>query len=135
MLTDYSSKTIKADIIQKNRQEASTTESYLLDKITKIEQIAKSISGATWIAPALINPEVQENIDHANSVLDRYNKCFNTDVIYQLDSNGTTIASSNRNSPDSFLGKSYKFRSYFQEALSGEAGNYFALGITSNLRG
>jgi len=135
MLTDYSSKTIKADIIQKNRQEASTTESYLLDKITKIEQIAKSISGATWIAPALINPEVQENIDHANSVLDRYNKCFNTDVIYLLDSNGTTIASSNRNSPDSFLGKSYKFRSYFQEALSGEAGNYFALGITSNLRG
>jgi PAS domain S-box-containing protein len=52
-----------------------------------------------------------------------------------MDANGMTVASSNRKDPDSFVGKSYRFRPYFQEAAKGELGHYFALGITSGKRG
>ena len=46
-----------------------------------------------------------------------------------------TIASSNRNDPDSFVGKSYRFRPYFIQARNGAPGRYFALGVTSLNRG
>jgi two-component system C4-dicarboxylate transport sensor histidine kinase DctB len=52
-----------------------------------------------------------------------------------MDANGMTVASSNRKDPDSFVGKSYRFRPYFQEAAKGQPGRYFALGITSGKRG
>ena len=52
-----------------------------------------------------------------------------------MDADGMTVASSNRKDPDSFVGKSYSFRPYFQEAAKGQAGRYFALGITSGKRG
>ena len=56
-------------------------------------------------------------------------------MAYLLDASGTTIASSNRGAPDSFLGQKYGFRPYFQSAMAGQAGRYFALGVTSKKRG
>ena len=76
-----------------------------------------------------------QDIKNANDVLDRYNSAMNTSVAYLMDTNGTTVASSNRNDPDSFLGISYRFRPYFQEAAKGQPYHYFALGITSGKRG
>jgi diguanylate cyclase (GGDEF)-like protein len=52
-----------------------------------------------------------------------------------MDGNGMTIASSNRNDRDSFVGKSYAFRPYFIQAINGVPGRYFALGTTSMKRG
>jgi diguanylate cyclase (GGDEF)-like protein/PAS domain S-box-containing protein len=75
------------------------------------------------------------DIEHANSALDRYNSALNASVSYLMAADGITVASSNRNDPDSFLGKSYRFRPYFQEAAKGQPGRYFALGITSGKRG
>ncbi|MCX5856069.1 MAG: PAS domain S-box protein, partial [Deltaproteobacteria bacterium] len=72
---------------------------------------------------------------HANSALDRYNSALSASVSYLMDADGMTVASSNRNDPDSFVGKSYRFRPYFQEAFRGNPYRYFALGITSGKRG
>jgi len=52
-----------------------------------------------------------------------------------MDSAGNTIASSNRNAPDSFVGKNYDVRHYFQQAIMGKPSTYLALGITSSRRG
>jgi PAS domain S-box-containing protein len=52
-----------------------------------------------------------------------------------LDRKGTTIASSNRKDSDSFVGKNFAFRPYYQQAVRGVAGSYLALGTTSNKRG
>jgi diguanylate cyclase (GGDEF)-like protein/PAS domain S-box-containing protein len=52
-----------------------------------------------------------------------------------MDAHGMTIASSNRNNTDSFVGKSYQFRPYFTQAIKGSLGRYFALGVTSLKRG
>jgi two-component system C4-dicarboxylate transport sensor histidine kinase DctB len=56
-------------------------------------------------------------------------------VTYLMAADGMTLASSNRKDPDSFLGKSYRFRPYFYEAAKGQPGRYFGLGITSGKRG
>jgi PAS domain S-box-containing protein len=52
-----------------------------------------------------------------------------------MDAGGMTLASSNRFDPDSFMGRSYDFRPYFQEAVKGQVGRYFAIGVTSGKRG
>ncbi len=98
------------------------------------EEAVKSMSGSPWIAPALESTSPQ-TLAQAHAVLDRYQQRFGASVAYLLDASGATIASSNRGAPDSFVGQKYAFRPYFKEAISGHAGRYFALGVTSKKRG
>jgi PAS domain S-box-containing protein len=71
----------------------------------------------------------------ANVILDRFNENLNTDVCYLMDAEGNTIASSNRNALDSFVGENFSFRPYFQKAMQGIPTTYLALGVTSGKRG
>jgi PAS domain S-box-containing protein len=52
-----------------------------------------------------------------------------------MDGAGKTIASSNRNTKDSFVGHDYAFRPYFIDAIKGRPGVYLAVGVTSGMRG
>ncbi|MDF2177954.1 ATP-binding protein [Aliiglaciecola sp. CAU 1673] len=74
-------------------------------------------------------------IDTANKLLSRYNASLLTDAVYLLNQDGVTLASSNWDAADSFVGSNYGFRPYFQEAMSGNPGSYFALGTVSGRRG
>ena len=74
-------------------------------------------------------------LNAANRVLDRFTYTLEADVCYLMDIKGNTIASSNRNDSDSFVGQNFSFRLYFQMAIMGQAASYLALGITSGKRG
>lgn len=56
-------------------------------------------------------------------------------ALYLMDSNGETIAASNWQTSDSFVGKNYSFRPYFQNALAGRSGFFFGIGVTTGLPG
>lgn len=91
------------------------------------------------------NPEVvsvfhSENyndtsLNSINERLDRYRSALSADVCYLMDKSGLTIASSNRNTPVSFIGKNYSFRPYFKKASEGSNAVYMARGVTSKERG
>jgi diguanylate cyclase (GGDEF)-like protein/PAS domain S-box-containing protein len=132
--TDYLGKNAQQKIIGESQTAVLTLSIYLSSTFTHIEGAVKSLAGSPWIAPALMSRRDQD-IEHANSVLDRYNSAMKASISYLMDADGTTVASSNRNDQDSFVGKSYRFRPYFQEAIKGQPGRYFALGITSGKRG
>jgi len=55
--------------------------------------------------------------------------------IFVFDTTGTTIASSNYNSPNSFVGESYEFRPYFRKAMDEGSAEYFAKGETTGEAG
>jgi len=74
-------------------------------------------------------------IEKANGILDHFVSGFGVSVCYLMDVDGHTIASSNRLSPTSFVGKNYAFRPYFQRAIQGLPSLYLALGVTSGKRG
>jgi PAS domain S-box-containing protein len=76
-----------------------------------------------------------KTLERANGVLDRVKKTLDVDVCYLMDNHGITIASSNRNDPDSFVGKDFSFRPYFQDAVAGLPSSYLALGASSRKRG
>ena len=103
-------------------------------EVQEAEEAVKAMSGSPWIAPALKSGSPQ-TLAQANAVLDRYQQRFGASAAYLLAPSGITIASSNRGDPDSFVGQNYAFRPYFQAAMAGTVGRYFALGVTSKKRG
>ena len=132
--TDYLGNKARQDIISESQASILTLSTYLSSTFTTIEGLVKALSGSPSITPALLSKHDQD-IENANRALDRYNSSMNASVTYLMDANGMTVASSNRKDPDSFVGKSYRFRPYYQEAAKGQPYHYFAMGITSKKRG
>ena len=73
--------------------------------------------------------------EQLNRYLERINKIAGTLDIYLMLPNGDTIAASNWAKEQSFIGKNFAFRPYFQQAIQGNLGRYYAVGTTSNERG
>ncbi|HEX7533665.1 MAG TPA: diguanylate cyclase, partial [Syntrophales bacterium] len=132
--TDYLGDRARQEIIKDNESAIALLSAHLTSEMNKIEGAVRSLSGSPWIAPALIS-RTDIDIANANSALDRYNAAIDASVSYLMDRSGTTIASSNRNAQDSFVGKSFHFRPYFTQAMNENHGRYFALGTTSLKRG
>jgi PAS domain S-box-containing protein len=83
----------------------------------------------------LLSHPTPQSMKTANAVLDLFKKTLDVDVCYLMDASGNTIASSNRNDPDSFVGMNFSFRPYYQHAMQGLPSKYLALGTTSRKRG
>lgn len=94
----------------------------------------KALSGMKEVSGYLQNPNDIKVID-ANNILDHFRESMGVEVCYLLDSKGNTMASSNRNDPDSFVGHNFSFRPYFIEAVQNKLATYLALGTTSKKRG
>lgn len=75
------------------------------------------------------------DINQLNRELEQINRITEASDSYIIDMNGDTIAASNYRLSTSFVGGNFAFRPYFQEAIQGKAGRYYALGTTSNRRG
>ncbi|MGD9731735.1 MAG: cache domain-containing protein [Desulfamplus sp.] len=93
---------------------------------------AIKISGGASIAESKVTPHF---INSLNLILDNFANSLNIEVCYVMNSQGDTLASSNRDKPDSFVGENFAFRPYFMEAVEGRPFTYLALGTTSNKRG
>ena len=100
------------------------------ERVSEAERFVTLMSEWPSALPALVS-QTPQTIEQVNAVLDFFSQKLPGSVCYLMDLHGLTIASSNRHRPDSFVGKSYAFRPYFQQALQGTVGNYFALGVTS----
>ena len=83
----------------------------------------------------LLNSHNPASLAAANWTLDHFTDALQADVCYLMDNMGNTVASSNRDDPDSFVGQNFAFRPYFQMAIRGQAATYLALGTTSSKRG
>ncbi|MFC0336631.1 two-component system, NtrC family, C4-dicarboxylate transport sensor histidine kinase DctB [Kushneria avicenniae] len=70
-----------------------------------------------------------------NQLLDRSRAYADVSDIYLLDRDGTTIAASNWQRTDSFMGQNYAFRGYYRQAINGRSGRFHALGTQSGARG
>ena len=70
-----------------------------------------------------------------NVKLDTLSTGTRTAVIYLLDPEGLTIAASNWQTPTSFIGNNYSFRSYYRDAMAHGAAERFALGTVSQRPG
>ncbi|MEB8431935.1 ATP-binding protein [Cocleimonas sp. KMM 6892] len=71
----------------------------------------------------------------ANKSLLAFKESSKVDAIYIMQRDGETIASSNWDQKDSFVGKNYGYRPYFKQALNQQKGQFFGVGATTNIPG
>lgn len=114
--------------------QAEKTRDSLSSFLSENLKTVKALAGLEEMAGSLLVPETG-SIARANAVLDLFRDSLNADVCYLMDRDGTTIASSNRNAADSFVGKNFSFRPYWRQAIRGQPSTYLALGVASNVRG
>jgi len=95
---------------------------------------ARALAGLEEMAEVLSHPR-GPSLARANAVLDHFRNALAADVCYVMDRDGTTVASSNRDAPDSFVGNNFAFRPYWKQAIRGTPATYMAQGVTSNVRG
>ncbi len=103
-----------------------------LDKFEALPQILTTNPNFTGL---LQHPTDARLLSKVNHELEHINRLAETSAIYIISTGGRVIASSNWRGAVSFIGEDLTFRPYFQEAMQGRPGRYFALGTTSHVRG
>ncbi len=104
-------------------------------KLDKYAHLPQLIAQDIELIDALKNSGNSAQIDITNRYLENVNDVIQASDTYLLDVYGTTIAASNWNLDRSFLGRNFAWRPYFQDAIHGDASQYYALGSTSGQRG
>lgn len=108
---------------------------YLQGVLQKYESLPELLATDRLLVATLLNPTDQRQIETLNRYLEAINSISDTADIYLMDSQGLTIAASNWHADNPFIGNNFSYRPYFQEAMQGRLGRYFALGTTSSKRG
>jgi C4-dicarboxylate-specific signal transduction histidine kinase len=114
--------------------EAKSVKNHISSFLNENLKSAKVLAGLEEIVQVFSNPNPGA-LAEADTILDHFHESLGVDVCYLMDRDGKTIASSNRNNTDSFVGKNYGFRPYFQQAIIGKPSVYMALGATSKIPG
>ncbi|MDP2861263.1 MAG: response regulator [Desulfobacterales bacterium] len=117
-----------------NYSYALATKNHIDSFLTKNLESVRALASSKELIAALKNPG-KGAIEDANTILDNFREAFGVSVCYLMDAKGTTMASSNRDSPSSFVGKNYSFRPDFKKSINGPQAVYMAVGVTSSERG
>jgi len=130
----YVKKNILADIEKRMNLQLETACDYLSTFISENLNTSKALAGMDTIKNVFRDSN-SNNKSEVVKVLNIFRNSYEVDVCYLIDKNGNAIASSESNTLESFIGKNYSFRPYFQKAINGESCVYMGIGITSNQRG
>lgn len=104
-------------------------------ELLRFESLPAVVAEHPQLRALLANPNDPTLTDRTNRLLERVNDRSGAAMLYLIDPAGNTLAASNWQRPDSFVGENYAFRPYFNEALGGGAGRFFAVGATTRIPG
>lgn len=113
---------------------ARLTASSYQRQVDKFRLVATTLSADSDVA-VLLDTGSKGAVARLNERLANLNTALDASVIYLLDDQGTTVASSNWQQSDSFLGENYRFRAYFNQALGIGQWEQYALGTRSRIPG
>lgn len=80
---------------------------------------------------ALARPHDAATLARANRYIAQVNREAGSDALYLIGPDGMTLAASNWDTPQSFVGESYVNRPYFTEARDGQNGMFYGVGQTT----
>ena len=123
-----------AKLTEQNRQTLDLYVANLLGILRGYETLPGILGNLPVLRSALLSPQ-DEGAQEASHLLKRLQEQTGADTIYLMDRQGLTLAASNWDQQDSFVGRNFAFRPYFREAMDGHLGRFFGLGNTSGKRG
>ncbi|MCJ2030520.1 ATP-binding protein [Methylobacterium sp. J-043] len=129
--------------------EARVAESLAGDARQRAEIYARSLEGTIerfgfLPAAAALDPRVQSllaapddpaQVATVNAYLHRLSREAGAGVVYLLIPSGLTIAASNWDTPQTYVGQDFSYRPYFTEARTGRTGRFYAIGTLTGVPG
>lgn len=109
--------------------------SALTGQISRYKSLPQLIADNDDIQLLLASPDDPALRDVANRYLKSINGLLESSDIYLIKPGGDTISASNYDLPTTFVGENYSYRPYYQDAIRGGIGRFFALGVMSGMRG
>ncbi len=124
-----------SELLEQNRQTLDLYVANLLGTLRRYEVLPQILGDLPDLRNVLNQPGDAGAQDRANRLLQQVREQTGADSIYLMDPSGNTLAASNWNQADSFVGRNFAFRPYYREAVAGRLGRFFGLGTTSGKRG
>jgi two-component system C4-dicarboxylate transport sensor histidine kinase DctB len=103
--------------------------------LRRYEAIPDLLAEDDDVRALLENPDDPTGRLAMNLWLAQWNTQLDSADIYLMTPNGETIAASNYQKSNSFLGQNFSYRPYFMDAIAGRRGKFYAIGTTSGVRG
>jgi two-component system, NtrC family, C4-dicarboxylate transport sensor histidine kinase DctB len=125
----------RSELAGQNRQTLDLYVANLLGTLHRYEVLPQILGELPALRALLADPENPQILSHANQLLNDISTQTGAEVMYLMDAHGDTLAASNWDKQDSFIGRNFAFRPYFSEAMDGKLGRFFGLGTTSGKRG
>lgn len=107
-------------------------EDSLRNSIRKFSYLPKVLASDPRIHNALDTAQSNREI---SEFLQQTREQSGAEEIFLMQTSGLSVASSNFDSEDSFIGQNYSFRPYFKQAVTGQSATYYAIGATSGNAG
>lgn len=126
---------LSANLFETSRQPLTLYVNGLDELLNKYRALPEIYALHPAIQGLLQTPDDADLRRQANLLLEKFNASSQASDTYVLDAKGMTLAASNWNQPVTFVGRSFSFRPYFQDAVESGSGRFFALGTTSLQRG
>lgn len=104
-------------------------------RLRRFEVLPDLLADDEIIRSLALDPVRQDLRARANQWLKQQNTAVESSDIYVMTLDGKTVAASNFDRPDSFVGQNFDYRPYFKDAAAGGKGRFFAIGTTSGVRG
>ncbi|MGH8485997.1 MAG: PDC sensor domain-containing protein, partial [Pseudomonas sp.] len=123
------------ELAGQNRQTQDLYVANLLGILHRYETLPQILGDLPALRAVLADPLRLESLTNANRLLKDIATQTGAEVMYLMDTSGQTLAASNWDKHDSFVGRNFSFRPYFSEAMAGRLGRFFGLGTTSAKRG
>ena len=124
-----------AKLVSQSNQQLDIFAAHLQSQLQRFDAIPRLLFDQKLVVASLQDIDNAQLQEKTNRYLNHVNNTIGASDTYLIDLNGTTIAANNWRNEQTFIGKNFAFRPYFQQAVNGQQGRYFALGTTSGQRG
>ncbi|KCV81430.1 C4-dicarboxylate transport sensor protein dctB [Actibacterium atlanticum] len=121
----------RAQELSRSEGRLSLYRSTVTAELERFSHLTQVLAQDVYVMAAALGAEAAT----LNPRLKGFSDSAGLDAIYLMTTDGLTVAASNYDQPISFLGGNYAFRPYFQDAVAGQQGRYYAIGATTGLPG
>ncbi|OWJ76863.1 sensor histidine kinase [Haematobacter genomosp. 1] len=125
--------------LEADRQRAETalrlTTGAMTGYLARYEVAPDLLAALDQVRALAADPANPARTAEINAMLTERNAALQASEIYVIGRDGVTLAASNHDRPDSFVGQNFSYRPYFQDAISGRLARFYGIGTTSGLRG
>ncbi|OOV86700.1 hypothetical protein BTA35_0212580 [Oceanospirillum linum] len=134
-VSHYSYYSTLAQLEQESHFKLNLYKKVVLSELKRHAYLPLMLSKDDQVLEFLYDSELKMEGQALNAHLESLSEGTDALNIYLMNTEGTTIATSNWKEKTSYLGVNYRYRPYFLNALAGQPSIFFAIGVTTKIPG